>query len=108
MFIGFDILLASYLIDPDIKNDLDGVLKHFDEVIGLNKLKAIHLNDSMTEFNSHKDRHENIGKGSIGLDAMINLINHPLLKNIPFFLETPCEDETLYKNEIDLLRKNYK
>ena len=67
-----------------------------------------YLNDSMTEFNSHKDRHENIGKGSIGLDAIINLINHPLLKNIPFFLETPCENEELYKNEIDLLKENYK
>lgn len=97
-----------YSAGYDIKNDLDGVLKHFDEVIGLGKLKAIHLNDSMTEFNSHKDRHENIGKGSIGLDAIINLINHPLLKDIPFFLETPCDDETLYKNEIDLLKENYK
>lgn len=92
-----------YSAGYDIVNDLDGVLKHFDEVIGLDRLKAIHLNDSMTPFNSRKDRHEKIGKGSIGEDAIIRIINHPLLKNVPFYLETPNE-VTGYIEEIEFLK----
>ena len=90
----------------DIVNDLDGVLKEFDNVIGLKYLKAIHLNDSMNERGSHKDRHEKIGKGFIGLDAILRIINHPLLKRLPFFLETPNELDG-YKEEIALLKSNY-
>ncbi len=91
----------------DIINRLDEVLEHFDRVIGLERLHAIHLNDSMTEFNSHKDRHEKIGLGSLGKDGIIRFINHPALKNIPINLETPNELDG-YAAEIDLLRGNYK
>jgi len=80
-----------YSAGYDIVNDLDGVLKQFDQMIGLNRLKAIHLNDSLTPFNSHKDRHAKIGAGSIGEEALIRLINHPALKHLPFYLETPNE-----------------
>lgn len=90
----------------DIVNDLDGVLKEFDSVIGLDRLKAIHLNDSKNPFKSHKDRHEKIGEGSLGLDAIIRVINHPLLCKLPFYLETPNELDG-YKNEIKILRENY-
>ena len=90
----------------DIVNNLDGVLKEFDEVIGLNYLKAIHLNDSMNCLGSHKDRHEKIGKGFIGLDAIKEIINHPSLKHLPFFLETPNELDG-YKDEISLLKSIY-
>ena len=90
----------------DIVNNLDGVLKEFDEVIGLNYLKAIHLNDSMNCLGSHKDRHEKIGKGYIGLDAIKEIINHPSLKHLPFFLETPNELDG-YKDEISLLKSIY-
>lgn len=96
-----------YSAGYDIVNNLDGVLDEFDHLIGLERLKAIHLNDSMTEFNSHKDRHEKIGKGTIGLEAIIRIINNPRLRHLPFFLETPNEEED-YKGEIDLLRSNYK
>lgn len=96
-----------YSAGYDIINKLDEVLAHFDKVIGLNRLHAIHLNDSMMEFNSHKDRHEKIGKGSLGLDGIIRFINHPALKGIPINLETPNELPG-YAEEIDLLRKNYK
>ncbi|MDE7169209.1 MAG: deoxyribonuclease IV [Mucispirillum sp.] len=95
-----------YSAGYDIVNDLDGVLDKFDRVIGLDKLKAIHLNDSMTPFSSRKDRHEKIGKGSIGLDAIIRFINHPKLKNLPFYLETPNELDG-YAAEIKLLRENH-
>lgn len=95
-----------YSAGYDIVNDLDGVLDEFDRVIGLDKLKAIHLNDSMTPFSSRKDRHEKIGKGSIGLDAIIRFINHPKLKKLPFYLETPNELEG-YAAEIKLLRENH-
>lgn len=91
----------------DIVNDLDGVLEEFDRVIGLDRLKAIHLNDSKNPFESHKDRHEKIGEGSLGLDAVIRVINHPLLRELPFYLETPNELDG-YKNEIKILRENYK
>lgn len=88
----------------DIVNDLDGVIEQFDKVIGLERLKAIHLNDSKNPFASHKDRHEKIGDGSIGLDAMKRIINHPKLKNLTFLLETPNELDG-YKNEIEILKK---
>ncbi len=95
-----------YSAGYDIVNDLDGVLEKFDRQIGLNRLKAIHLNDSMTPFASHKDRHEKIGQGTIGTDAVIRLINHPTLKHLPFLLETPNEPEG-YAREIKFLRNNY-
>ena len=87
----------------DIVNDLDGVLKHFDDVVGLQRLKAIHLNDSKNPLGSHKDRHEKIGQGFIGADAIKRIINHPLLKDLPFYLETPNELDG-YKAEIKLLK----
>lgn len=90
----------------DIVDHLDEVLKEFDQVIGLNRLRAVHLNDSKNPFFSHKDRHEKIGEGSIGLDAMVRLINHPKLRTLPFFLETPNELEG-YGAEIALLREHY-
>ena len=87
----------------DIVNGLDGVLKEFDEVIGLGRLKAIHLNDSMNVLGAHKDRHEKIGKGKIGLEAFARIVNHPKLRDIPFYLETPCDLQG-YKEEIALLK----
>ncbi len=78
-----------YSAGYDIVSNLEAVLEEFDKIIGLNRLKAIHLNDSLTPFNSHKDRHAKIGEGSIGADALLHLVSHPLLKNIPFYLETP-------------------
>ena len=91
----------------DIVNHLDDVLEEFDNVIGLERLKAVHLNDSKNPFASHKDRHEKIGEGSIGLEAMVRIINHPSLRNLPFFLETPNELEG-YGAEIEVLRANFK
>lgn len=90
----------------DIVNDLDGVLAELDRVIGLDRLKAIHINDSKNPFASHKDRHEKIGDGSIGLEAMTRIINHPKLRNLPFYLETPNELPG-YAHEIKLLRTRY-
>lgn len=90
----------------DIVNDLDGVLEEFDRIIGLDRLYAIHLNDSKNPFNSHKDRHEKIGEGEIGFEAIKKIINHPKLKNIPFFLETPNELDG-YAKEIEMLRAAY-
>ena len=88
----------------DIVNDLDGVLKKFDEVIGLDKLKAIHLNDSKNPFASHKDRHEKIGEGSIGIDTFEKIINHSKLKDLPFYLETPQDNLSGYGKEITMLK----
>lgn len=88
----------------DIVNDLDGVLEQFDRILGLNRLKAVHLNDSLTPFAARKDRHAKIGKGEIGLDAIVRFINHPSLKHLPFYLETPNEIDG-YADEIALLRK---
>ncbi|MBQ8783795.1 MAG: deoxyribonuclease IV [Clostridia bacterium] len=88
----------------DIVNDLDGVIQEFDKVIGLSYLKAIHLNDSMNPLGAHKDRHEKIGKGYIGLDAFEQIINHPALCNLPFYLETPNELPG-YAEEIEKLQK---
>lgn len=90
----------------DIVNDLDGVLTHFDNIIGLERLKAVHLNDSMNPLDSHKDRHAKIGEGQIGLEALVRIINHAKLKNLPFILETPNEHEG-YKKEIALLRSKF-
>ena len=91
----------------DIVNNLDGVLEEFDRIIGLDRLKAIHLNDSKNPFKSHKDRHEKIGEGFLGLEAITNIINHPKLKHLPFFLETPNELDG-YAKEIELLRSRYR
>lgn len=91
----------------DIVGDLDGVLDEFDSVIGLDRLKAIHLNDSKNQIASHKDRHEKIGEGTIGLDAIEKIINNDRLKHLPFFLETP-NDIDGYAREIALLRSIYK
>lgn len=91
----------------DIVNDLDNVVEEFDKVIGLNRLKAIHLNDSLMELGSNKDRHGRIGEGLIGKEALIRVINHEKLKNIPFYLETPNDDILGYGEEIDLLKSNY-
>lgn len=90
----------------DIVGDLDGVLRRFDEVIGLDRLRAVHLNDSKNPFESHKDRHEKIGQGSIGLDAFVRIVNHPRLCHLPFYLETPNELDG-YAAEIALLRAHY-
>ena len=87
----------------DIVNDLDGVLEEFDRVIGLQWLKAIHLNDSKNPFASHKDRHACLGQGSIGLPALERIVNHPALRGLPFCLETPNELPG-YKAEIELMR----
>lgn len=91
----------------DVVNNLDGVLEEFDRVIGLDRLCAVHINDSKNPFNSHKDRHEKIGEGYIGIEAMERIINHPSLRNLPFFLETPNELDG-YKHEIELLKGLYK
>lgn len=87
----------------DIVNDLDGVLREFDRVIGLNRLKALHLNDSKNPFASHKDRHECLGKGSLGLETFRAIVNHPALRDKPMILETPNELPG-YREEIALLR----
>ena len=87
----------------DIVNDLDGVLAEFDRVIGLNRLKAVHINDSIFGLSSHKDRHAKIGEGKIGTEAFRRIINHPVLRRLPFYLETPNELPG-YKAEIELLR----
>ena len=90
----------------DIVNDLDGVLTEFDRIIGLDHLKAIHLNDSLNPLGSHKDRHARIGEGQIGLDALVRVIRHPALECKPFILETPNDDEG-WTREIALLRERY-
>ena len=90
----------------DIVNHLDEVIDEFDSIIGLSKLKAIHLNDSMNPLGAHKDRHAKIGEGMIGLDALVRVINHPALKELPFYLETPNELEG-YAKEIEILRELY-
>lgn len=91
----------------DIVNNLDGVIDEFDRVIGLDRLKAIHLNDSLNYLGCHKDRHAKIGEGGIGLEAIERIINHPKLKNLPFFLETP-NDIDGYQKEIELLKTLYR
>lgn len=91
----------------DIVNDFDAVLDEFDNIIGLDKLKAIHLNDSKNDKASHKDRHEKIGEGKIGLEAITKIINNERIKQLPFYLETPNEIDG-YKKEIELLKKKFK
>jgi len=91
----------------DIVNNLDGVLAEFDKVIGLDRLKAIHINDSMNPLGAHKDRHQKIGEGYIGIDAFKRIINHKLLRDLPFFLETPQDDISGYAKEIKILRDLY-
>lgn len=88
----------------DIVNDLDGVLNGFDRVIGLDRLKAVHFNDSMNDCGSHKDRHAKIGEGKIGAEAMRRVALHPLLEGRPFILETPNDDEG-YRREIQMVRE---
>lgn len=88
----------------DIINDLDGVLNEFDKIIGLDKLKAIHINDSMNPIGAHKDRHQKIGQGTLGINTFEKIINHPKLRNLPFYLETPNEIDG-YEKEIELLKK---
>ena len=81
----------------DLVHDLDGVLQHLDDVIGLSKLRAIHLNDSKNDCGSHKDRHEKLGQGFLGADAMKRIVQHPALARLPFILETPNDDEGYIK-----------
>ena len=88
----------------DIVNDLDGVLEEFDQVLGLELLKAIHLNDSMMPFGSHKDRHATIGSGEIGMNTLLHVLRHPLLRELPFYLETPLDDQG-HKEEIHMIRE---
>lgn len=88
----------------DILQDLDGVLAAFDRIIGLERLRAIHLNDSKNPIGSHKDRHEKIGGGTLGLEGLVRVINHPKLRDLPFYLETPNELDG-YAEEIALLRR---
>lgn len=87
----------------DIVHHLDDVLTTFDKVIGLDRLKAVHVNDSKNELASHKDRHEKIGQGHIGLETFRAIVNHPALRDLPFYLETP-NDMAGYAREIALLR----
>lgn len=95
-----------YCAGYDVVNDLDGVLAEFDRVVGMDRLKAIHLNDSMQPFSSHKDRHEKIGKGTLGLEAIRRIVTHPRLKDLPFILETPHDTLEGYAAEIALLRNS--
>ena len=88
----------------DIVGNLDGVLEEFDRVIGLDLLKAVHFNDSMMPFGSHKDRHATIGSGEIGLEPLLRVMRHPALKELPFYLETPLEDAE-HKKEIEMIRQ---
>ncbi len=91
----------------DIAGSLDGVLEEFDKVVGLGKLQAVHLNDSMNPIGSHKDRHQKLGEGSLGLDALERIVNHPALRELPFYLETPNDLEG-YAREIALMKSLYK
>ena len=87
----------------DIAGDLDAVLDEFDKVVGLERLKAVHLNDSMNALGAHKDRHEKFGKGRIGEKALADVINNPRLRDLPFYLETPCDLQG-YRDEIALIK----
>ena len=90
-----------------IANNLDEVIAEFDKMIGLNRLKTIHLNDSKNTIGAHKDRHECIGIGSLGIDTIKSIINHEKLRNLPFYLETPEKDLNGYAEEISLLKGLY-
>lgn len=96
-----------YCAGYDIKNDLDGVLTEFDKIVGLERLKAVHMNDTVNDFATHKDHHARLGEGYLGKDIFVRMINHEALKDLPFFLETP-NDLAGYKEEIDFLKENYK
>ena len=87
----------------DVAGNIDGVLKEFDSVIGIDRLKAVHMNDSMNPQGAHKDRHEKIGQGHLGIDGLKSVVTHPLLQGKPFILETPNDDEG-YAGEIALIR----
>lgn len=91
----------------DIVHDLEGVLARFDQILGLELLKAIHLNDSLMPFASHKDRHAVIGNGEIGLDALLRIMEHPALRELPFYLETPLDDAG-HKSEIFMIKEKLK
>ena len=91
----------------DIAGDLDGVLQEFDRIVGLDRLKAVHINDSLNGLGSRKDRHARIGEGCIGLEAFVRLINHPALRELPFILETP-NDDAGWTKEIAMLREAYR
>ena len=90
----------------DIVNDLDGVLTEFDKVIGLGRLKAIHINDSKNPIGAHKDRHEKIGEGTLGTETILRVMRHEALKELPFYLETPNELDG-YEREIKMLKEMY-
>ena len=90
----------------DIVHDLDGVLNDFDHIIGLEHLKAIHLNDILNDCGSHKDRHARIGEGKIGMEALVHIIKHPALREIPFILETP-NDDSGWTEEIHVLKEAF-
>ena len=90
----------------DIVHDLDGVLNDFDHIIGLERLKAIHLNDSLNDCGSHKDRHARLGEGKIGMEALVRIIKHPVLREIPFILETP-NDDSGWTEEIHVLKEAF-
>lgn len=90
----------------DIVHDLDGVLNDFDHIIGLERLKVIHLNDSLNDCGSHKDRHARIGEGKIGMEALVRIIKHPVLREIPFILETP-NDDSGWTEEIHVLKEAF-
>lgn len=94
-----------YSAGYDIRDHLDDVLDEFDHIVGLDRLKALHLNDSMTPFASNKDRHERLGHGSIGAEAFKRIVTHPALSDKPFFLETPQKKFSDYAIEINLLRE---
>lgn len=96
-----------YSAGYDIVQRLDSVLEEFDKIIGIERLKAVHLNDSMTPYGSRKDRHAAIGNGTIGLKAIVAIINHPALRDLPFYLETP-NDLSGYEREIKMLKEYYK
>jgi len=88
----------------DIAGSLDDVLEQFDRVIGLGRLRAVHLNDSKNPRGAHKDRHEKLGEGTIGFDALAAVVNHPALRDLPFYLETPHDDLQGYADEIARLK----
>ena len=90
----------------DIVNDLDGVLTQFDKTVGLSRLRAVHINDSMNPLGAHKDRHAKIGEGHIGFEAFRRIIYHPALRELPFILETP-NDDAGWTREIAMLREAY-
>lgn len=89
----------------DIVGDLDGVLEEFDRVLGLDRLRAVHLNDSKNPLGAHKDRHEKLGDGCIGWEALVRVINHPVLRDLPFYLETPQDSLDGYADEIARLKE---